>query len=58
MLKPCASALIEQHDLIALDLDGVVYIGRNAVDHAVSALAAATGSGVRLAYLTNNAARP
>jgi len=50
--------LVAGYDLVALDLDGVVYIGRDAVPGAVGALSVARESGVHLAYVTNNAARP
>jgi HAD superfamily hydrolase (TIGR01450 family) len=50
--------LCELYDLGMLDLDGVVYIGKEAVPGAVEALSAARQAGMRLAYLTNNASRP
>jgi len=50
--------LQEGFDLALLDLDGVVYVGPRAVDGAVPALRAAADAGMRLAYVTNNAARP
>ena len=50
--------LCQHYDLAMLDLDGVVYIGADAVPGAVSALSAAQGAGMALAYVTNNAARP
>lgn len=50
--------LCEVYDLGMVDLDGVVYVGREAVPGAVEALAEARQSGMRLAYLTNNASRP
>jgi glycerol-1-phosphatase len=40
-----------------LDLDGVVYVGGKAVAGAPEALAAARDAGMRLAFITNNAAR-
>lgn len=40
-----------------LDLDGVVYRGDDAIDHVSESLEAARAAGVRLAYVTNNAAR-
>ena len=49
--------LARLHDVALLDLDGVVYIGTRAVPNARDALAAARGSGMRLAFVTNNAAR-
>lgn len=51
-------ALSEAYDTALLDLDGVVYAGGAAIDHAVDALAAARAGGMRLAYVTNNALRP
>ena len=41
-----------------LDLDGVVYVGPDPVAGAPEALAAARAAGMRLAFVTNNAARP
>ncbi|MEV7396495.1 HAD-IIA family hydrolase [Aeromicrobium sp. NPDC092404] len=45
------------YDLAMLDLDGVVYVGRDAVPGAVKALTEARTNGMRLSYVTNNAAR-
>ncbi|CAG7657486.1 HAD-IIA family hydrolase [Actinacidiphila bryophytorum] len=45
------------YDTALLDLDGVVYAGGEAIAHAVESLAAARSDGMRLAYVTNNAAR-
>ena len=50
--------LAETYDVALLDLDGVVYRGQESVPHAASALAAARGLGMRLAFVTNNALRP
>lgn len=47
-----------QHAGYILDLDGVVYIGNDAVPHAIESLNAAADSGVRLTAATNNANRP
>ncbi len=49
--------LSEVYDLAMLDLDGVVYVGADAVPGAVDALATARAAGVQLAYVTNNASR-
>jgi HAD superfamily hydrolase (TIGR01450 family) len=46
------------YDLVLLDLDGVVYIGRAAVPGAAGALARVRAAGVRTAFVTNNASRP
>jgi glycerol 3-phosphatase-2 len=45
-------------DVALLDLDGVVYVGPQAVEHAPAALGRARELGMRLAFVTNNAARP
>lgn len=50
--------LVEAHDLVMLDLDGVVYVGPDAVPGAPDHLAAARDAGARLAFVTNNASRP
>jgi len=50
--------LHDVYDLAMLDLDGVVYLGANAIDGAADALATAKAAGMTLAYITNNAARP
>ncbi|SDQ51292.1 HAD-IIA family hydrolase [Quadrisphaera sp. DSM 44207] len=50
-------ALHADHDLLLLDLDGVVYVGPHAVPGAVQALAAVTRDGAVTGYATNNASR-
>lgn len=50
-------ALADRHDLVALDLDGVVYAGDRPVRGAPEALAALRERGTRLLFLTNNSAR-
>lgn len=52
-----ARPLSEQYDTALLDLDGVVYAGGDAIAHAVDSLAAARETGMKLAYVTNNALR-
>jgi len=49
--------LQDSYDVALLDLDGVVYVGDDAVPHAVEALLAAERAGMRPAYVTNNALR-
>ena len=41
-----------------LDLDGVVYVGADAVPGAPAHVAAARAAGMRVAFITNNASRP
>lgn len=57
-LSSSSQPLCELYDLAMLDLDGVVYIGPDAVPGAGEALAAAREAGMALAYVTNNASRP
>lgn len=51
------AALCQRHDVLLLDLDGVVYRGPNAIRHAVACVLAAGERGARTAFVTNNAAR-
>lgn len=57
MLSESQHPLHESHDLAMLDLDGVVYIGAQAVPGAPTYLREAGATGLRLAFVTNNAAR-
>jgi glycerol-1-phosphatase len=57
-LRGTDEPLAEAHDVALLDLDGVVYVGPDAVPGVPQALAAARDAGMRLAFVTNNAARP
>lgn len=50
-------SLLESYDLLVLDLDGVVYVGGEAVPGAAAALGRARDAGATLAFVTNNAAR-
>jgi glycerol 3-phosphatase-2 len=50
--------LDRRYDLAMLDLDGVVYIGSDAVPGAPERVAAARAAGMRVAFITNNASRP
>ena len=50
--------LVADYDLAMLDLDGVVYIGGEAVPGAAEHLARAREAGMRMAFVTNNASRP
>jgi glycerol 3-phosphatase-2 len=52
--QPLSSA----YDVAVLDLDGVVYVGPDAVEGAPEALNRAQSGGMHLAFVTNNAARP
>jgi glycerol-1-phosphatase len=56
-LQPSAGPLSDDYDAALLDLDGVVYLGGTPIPGAATALAAASGRGMKLAYVTNNASR-
>jgi len=58
MLSDSSVPLCEAYDLAMLDLDGVVYIGPAVVPGVPDRLARAREAGMRLAFVTNNAARP
>jgi HAD superfamily hydrolase (TIGR01450 family) len=58
VLKQSSQELWHQYDLAVLDLDGVVYIGPDAVPGVPGHLEAAAAAGMHLAFVTNNAARP
>jgi glycerol-1-phosphatase len=52
------TALIDAYDTALFDLDGVIYLGPNAVPGAVAALAELRRRDKAVMYVTNNAARP
>jgi len=56
-LRGSSAPLASCYDVALLDLDGVVYLGQIAVTGAAQALASARERGMRLAFVTNNAAR-
>ncbi len=58
MLGSSPDPLTGRYDLLMLDLDGVVYVGGEAVPGAPEHLARAREAGARCAYVTNNASRP
>ena len=58
LLGHCDTPLREAYDVAVLDLDGVVYRGRDAVPGAPEALNEAQSAGMHLAFVTNNASRP
>ena len=57
MLRASDAALQVDHDLLMLDLDGVVYVDGEAVPGAAEALAGARRAGAHVAFVTNNASR-
>ncbi len=57
MLEESAAALVEAHDLVMFDLDGVVYVGGEAIDGVAGVIDRVRGSGRHVAFVTNNASR-
>ena len=58
MVLESRAPLAEAYDLAMLDLDGVVYVGADAVPGVAEHLRHARSAGMSLAYVTNNASRP
>src|SRR6516162_10094635 len=56
-LRGAGEPLASLYDVALLDLDGVVYLGGAPIPGADEALAKAAASGMRLAFVTNNASR-
>src|SRR5438128_397525 len=56
-LGSCPDPLLQCYDLAMLDLDGVVYVGQDAVPGAPEHIRAVRQAGLRVAFITNNAAR-
>ena len=57
LTEGCAEPLAARFDTALVDLDGVVYIGPDVVPGAAESLARAREAGMRVAFVTNNAAR-
>ena len=49
--------LAQRYDVALLDLDGVVYLGKEPVVHAAESIQLAQEYGMRMGYVTNNASR-
>lgn len=58
MLAASTDPLTVAYDLAMLDLDGVVYVGPDAVPGAAEHVRETRATGMRTAFITNNAARP
>lgn len=57
MLEQATTPLVEAHDLVMLDLDGVVYVGGEAIDGVAASVERVRTSGRHVAFVTNNASR-
>lgn len=49
--------LIDGYDSVLLDLDGVVYLGAQAIQHAVESINKLSSEGIKVGYVTNNSSR-
>lgn len=56
-LQGSAEPLSSAYQLALLDLDGVVYRGKNPIDHAVESIREAERIGMTIEYTTNNSSR-
>ena len=56
-MKGTSGALVADHDLLLLDLDGVLYLGDQPVEGAAAALGVVREHHVDVTFVTNNAAR-
>lgn len=57
MSEPTRQALVDGYEAALFDLDGVVYLGPEAVEGAPEGIQALKARGTKLGYVTNNAAR-
>ncbi len=57
MLEESATPVVEAHDLVMFDLDGVVYVGGEAVEGVAERIERIRSSGRHVAFVTNNASR-
>lgn len=57
VLPGSRAPLIEEHDRLLLDLDGVCYVGDRAVPAALDAMRTVRQTGLSVRFLTNNASR-
>lgn len=57
MLEECMTPIVDTHDLVMFDLDGVVYVGTDAIEGVAEKVDRIRASGRHVAFVTNNAAR-
>ncbi len=57
MLEESTTPVVEAHDLVMFDLDGVVYVGGTAIDGVADRIDRVRASGRHVAFVTNNASR-
>ncbi|GAA4422887.1 HAD hydrolase-like protein [Georgenia halophila] len=56
-LRESTQPLSQAFDVALMDLDGVCLLGRDPIQHAADAVAAARSAGQRMVFVTNNASR-
>ncbi|MDR7255834.1 HAD superfamily hydrolase (TIGR01450 family) [Nocardioides sp. BE266] len=57
MLEESTGPILEAHDLVMFDLDGVVYVGGHAIDGVADRIERVRAAGAHVAFVTNNASR-
>lgn len=57
MLEESTRPVLEAHDLVMFDLDGVVYVGGHAIEGVAERIEQVRAAGVHVAFVTNNASR-
>ena len=57
MLEESTTPIVESHDLVMFDLDGVVYVGDHAIDGVGERIERVRQVGPHVAFVTNNASR-
>lgn len=57
MLEESTTPIVEAHDLVMFDLDGVVYVGGDAIEGVAARIERIRGTGRHVAFVTNNASR-
>ena len=57
MLEESPAPIVEAHDLVMFDLDGVVYVGGEAIDGVAERIERLRKAGRHVAFVTNNASR-
>ena len=57
MLEESTTPIVEAHDLVMFDLDGVVYVGGDPIDGVAERIERIRATGRHVAFVTNNASR-
>ena len=57
MLEESTAPVMEAHDLVMFDLDGVVYVGATGIDGVADRIDRIRQTGTHVAFVTNNASR-